>query len=113
MITFTGLKVSASLMGNAQKRLQGAQEALDAKCIEVMEPYVPVANKKYKNHGKMSRSHKAEKPGVIINTEPRARREYYTNKGFSGLNRGKYWFERAKLDHRGDILKAAEEGLKK
>ena len=41
--------------------------------------------------------------GLIINTEPKAREQYYTNKQ-SGI-RGKYWLERMKADHKDDILK--------
>ena len=99
-----------------------AQNALDKKCIELMEPYTPISmesgyTKASPHHrvtfigrGKMSKAHKQQRPGVIINTEPKARREYYTNKGFSGLNRGKLWFERMKLDHRKELLDAAKEG---
>ena len=78
----------------------------------IMEDYTPVAMDKYRNHGKMSRSHRQERPGVIINPEPKARREYYTNKGFSGGKRGKFWLERMKLDRRGEILNAAKEAVK-
>lgn len=108
MMIFKGLVLHAKYDAMFDK----AQNALDKKCIELMEPYTPVAMDKYPNHGKMSRSHKQEKSGIIINTEPKARREYYTNKGGSGLNRGKLWFERMKLDHRKDLLDAAKEGSK-
>ena len=112
MISFAGLTLAPDLIVKSDKKFGKAQNAIDQKCIGIMEDYTPVARDKYKNHGKMSRSHRQEKPGILINTEPKARREYYTNKGGSGGKRGKYWFERMKLDRRGDILQAAKEAVK-
>ena len=109
MIQFRGLHIGAL---RAQVALKKAQDALDGKCIELMEPYVPEAKEIYRNHGKMKRAHKQETPGVIVNTEPRARREYYINKGGSGGLRGKLWFERMKADHMRELLKAAQDELK-
>lgn len=110
MISFKGISLNLS---GRQKQLSRAQNALDHKVITLLEDYTPIAQEKYKNHGKMSRSHKQESPGVIINTEPKARREYYTNKGFSGINRGKFWLECMKADKIGEVKKAAAEELKK
>ena len=112
MLSFKGLTFAADLTAKSEKKFDRMQNVIDQKCIEALEDYTPVAMDKYKNHGKMSRSHRQEKPGVIINTEPKARREYYTNKGLSGANRGKLWLERMKLDRRGDILQAAKEAGK-
>lgn len=112
MIKFAGLTLSHDLAPKQQRLIGKAQNAIDKKCIELMEEYTPEAKPKYPNHGKMKRAHRQETPGVIINTEPKARREYYTNKGGSGGKRGKLWFERMKLDHKGEILKAAEDEIK-
>lgn len=111
MIKFGGLSISVSAESKAA--LKNAQNALDAKCIQLMEPYVPEAMEKFQNHGKMKRSHKQEEPGIIINTEPKAQQEFYTNKGGSGGLRGKYWFDRMVADHSTELEKAANEGLKK
>ncbi len=112
MLNFKGLTFAADLTAKSEKQFDRMQNVIDQKCIEALEDYTPVAKPKYPNHGKMSRSHKQERLGIIINSEPKARREYYTNKGGSGLNRGKLWFERMKLDHRKDLLDAAKEGSK-
>lgn len=120
MMTFQGMTFSAI---RAQGLLKKSQDALDKKCVSLMENYTPISRKfgftkasphkmvYFKNRGKMSKSHKQEKPGVIINTEPKARREYYINKGGSGGLRGKYWFERMKSDHMQELLKAAQEEI--
>ena len=50
-----------------------------------------------------------EKDYAVNNGEVNLVREYYTNKGFSGPNRGKYWLERMKADHKKDILKGLME----
>ena len=121
MIQFQGLSLDTL---KRQKQLAKAQDAIDKKVIELLEDYTPVAMKGgftkasprkwvyFRNKGKMSKSHRQEKPGVIINPEPRARREYYTNKGISGPNRGKLWLDRMKADKIGEVQKAAAEELK-
>lgn len=109
-INFKGIEFPADFAGNVQKAFATRQNVLDAKCIALMEDYVPIAQSRFKNRGKMSKSHKQERPGVIINTEPKARREYYTNKGYSGRLRGKYWLDRMKADHMEELLKAAKKG---
>lgn len=112
MMTFKGIQFSPDFNERIDASLRKSQNALDRKCIDLMENYTPIAQDKYPHHGKMSKSHKQERPGVIVNTEPKARREYYTNKGASGPNRGKLWFERMKLNHRPELLKAAKDGGK-
>lgn len=109
MIRFTGLIFGPNFKKRSDSNFSKAQSYVDKKCIDLMEEYVPIAMPRFKNHGKMSKSHKIKKPGVIINTEPKARREYYTNKGFSGGKRGKLWLERMKADHGSEILR----GLKR
>lgn len=107
MLQFKGLQFTADYNNISNKQFKEAQECIDNETINKLEGYTPVAMERFRNRGKMSRSHKAETPGIIINTEPKARREYYTNKGFSG--QGKFWLERMKADHKNDILKKAKE----
>jgi len=118
MIRFKGVEMSPDFTVKSERNLAQAQDFVDNECLRYLPDYTPVSmnkgfNKRLKRvipftgKGKMSRSHKVESPGVIINTEPKARREYYINKGFSG--QGKFWLERMKADHKDDILK----GLKK
>lgn len=108
MIQFVGMVFNRA---RTDQGLRRAQTAVDSACIEQMKPYTPVAMPIFRNAGKMRDSHKAERPGFLINTEPKARREYYINKGGSGGLRGKLWFERMKADHKQEILKAAQEEL--
>lgn len=108
MIDFKGISFSSAFVAHQKGMMLNAQNVIDNKCIEYLEFYTPIAQEKYQNHGKMSKSHKIEKAGIIINTEPKARREYYENKGFSAPQRGKLWLERMKADHKEDILKAVK-----
>ena len=110
MIEFKGIEFPPDFEGNVQKAFATRQNALDAKAIALMEDYVPIAQPRFANRGKMSKSHKQQKPGVIINTEPRARREYYINKGHSGPMRGKRWLDRMKADHMSELMRTAKEG---
>ncbi len=110
MINFKGIEFPPDFEGNVQNAFATRQNALDAKVIALMEDYVPIASKRFKNRGKMSKSHRQERPGVIINTEPRARREYYINKGHSGGLRGKQWLNRMKADHKEELLQTAKKG---
>lgn len=124
MMKFAGFSLAPDFKMKSDKMFTKAQNAIDKKCIDLMEEYTPVSMESgytkasphkrvtFRGRGKMSKAHKQQTPGVIINTEPKARREYYTNKGFSGGKRGKYWFERMKLDRRGEILQAAKEAVK-
>ena len=108
MIDFKGISFAPDFTVKSEKNLRQAQDFIDSEVVKRLEDYTPVAKPIYANHGKMSRSHKVEKPGIIINTEPKARREYYTNKGGSGGKRGKRWLDRMKADQGGDILKGAK-----
>ncbi len=105
MINFKGLVFSNDFESKTKKNFAQAQNYVDNEVLKYLPDYTPIAHKRFKNRGKMSKAHKVDKPGLIINTEPKARREYYSNKGFSGPNRGKYWLERMKADHKDDILK--------
>lgn len=112
MLRFKGVQLSSDLTLRTDRDFAKAQSFIDSEVVNRLEDYTPVAMERFRNHGKMSRSHKAESPGVIINTEPKAKREYYNNKGFSGRNRGRYWLERMKADHKDDILRKVEDKFK-
>lgn len=112
MMKFKGLTFAPDFQKRTEANFKNAQKFVDQKCIDLMEAYVPIAMPRFKNRGKMSRSHKTEKPGIIINTEPKARREYYINKGFSGGKRGKLWLERMKADHLDEIEQNVKEKFK-
>jgi len=109
MLQFKGLHLATDFYNKYNKKFEEAQECIDNETIKNLENYTPIAMKRFKNRGKMSKSHKSESPGVIINTEPKARREYYTNKGLSDPERGKFWLERMKADHKNEILRKAKE----
>lgn len=108
MIEFKGLSLAPDFSARSEKNIQQAQTYIDNEVVRRLEDYTPIAMERFKNRGKMSKSHKVQTPGVVINTEPKARREYYINKGFSGKLRGKFWLERMKADHKEDILKGVK-----
>lgn len=118
MIIFKGLSFSDGFDSNSEKKFSTVQSYIDNSCISFIGSYIPVGMDKFRNKGKMSKSTRINKPGELTNEQPRARREYYTNKGSgeSGTSkgglRGKYWFERMKSDHLSEIKKGAEELLK-
>ena len=66
MIKFKGIEFPPDFAGNVQRAFATRQNALDAKAIALMEDYVPIAQPRFRNRGKMSKSHRQEKPGVII-----------------------------------------------
>lgn len=105
MITFKKIVITS----NFARRFSNTQTYIDNEVVKRIESYTPIAQERFKNRGKMSKAHKIQSPGLIVNKEPKARREYYTNKGFSGKNRGKLWLERMKADHKEEIMKKAKE----
>lgn len=119
MLEFKGISFVPGFDKICESRFSRMQDYVDDECIKKMRDYVPVADSKYENAGKMRDSFKVESPGIVINTEPKARREYYTNEGhgIDGINsvkgrkglRGKYFFERMKADHLEEIEKGAKE----
>ncbi len=74
------------------------QQALDSVILQTCDPYVPFDTGMLKDSGILNT---AIGSGEIEYNTPYARRQYYENKGGSGV-RGKLWFERAKADHLGD-----------
>lgn len=112
MLNFTGLIFHNKFNEVASKKFQNAQSCVDNEVVKRLADYTPIAKSIYANYGKMSHSHKVENAGVIVNTEPTARKEYYTNKGKSGGMRGKLWLERMKADHKDEILRKVKENFK-
>lgn len=120
MVNFKGLELAPDIKVKSERQLAQAQSYIDNEVVKRLEEYTPISMKegvtrksrpatvKFVNSGKMSKSHKVERPGVIINTEPTARKEYYVNKGFSGRLRGKFWLDRMKADHKEDILRGVK-----
>ncbi len=120
MIEFKGLSLAPDLTARSEKNIRQAQNYIDNEVVRRLEDYTPISKKggvtsyshgkwvRFKRRGAMSKAHKVQTPGVIINTEPTARKEYYVNKGFSGKLRGKFWLERMKADHKEDILKGVK-----
>ena len=105
MIEFKGLSLAPDFTVRSEKNIRQAQNYIDNEVVRRLEDYTPIAMERFKNRGKMSKAHKVQTPGVIINTEPKARREYYINKGFSGKLRGKFWLEKQQQDVRiSDII---------
>lgn len=111
MLNFTGLIFHNNFNAVASKKFQNAQNCVDNEVVKRLADYTPIAKSIYANYGKMSHSHKVENAGVIVNTEPTARKEYYTNKGKSGGMRGKLWLERMKADHKDEILRKVRKTL--
>lgn len=103
MLEFKGLEFAPNFEQKSKGNLAQAQSYIDNQVLKYLPEYVPIAQRRFKNRGKMSQAHKIQKPGLIINTEPKARREYYINKGGSGGKRGKLWLPRMAADHKDDI----------
>ena len=120
MIEFKGLQFAPDFTVKSEKNFAQAHNYIDNEVVKRLEDYTPISKKggvtksshgkwvPFKRRGAMSKAHKVQTPGVIINTEPTARKEYYINKGFSGKLRGKFWLERMKADHKEEILKGVK-----
>lgn len=89
---------------SASQGFQHAQEFVDSECLRYMDLLTP------RRTGYMIKSATL---GTVIGSgeieylAPYARRQYYENKGGSGGQRGKLWFERMKAAHLEDIRKGA------
>ena len=82
-----------------------AQRVIDSEVLRLNSPYVPM------DSGALIRSGIANTvigSGVVIYRTPYARRWYYEAANFQGAPmRGRFHFERMKVDHKGDILRVA------
>lgn len=89
-----------------------AQKYIDTECIRRMTPFVPVAQKRWRNAGKLRDSVGNPVPGVIVYTAPFARHDYYANVRHdhprSGNPHGqRVWFEYMKARESKAILRGA------
>lgn len=82
------------------------QKFIDAECLRLCAPKVP------KDTGDLIESGNVNTKigsGELIYHTPHARRWYYRKANFQGApERGNYWFERMKAQHKEQILKGAQ-----
>lgn len=78
------------------------QKFIDSEVLRLTDPYVPLDTSALKKSGTQ---HTKIGSGEVVYKTPYARRQYFENKG-NGL-RGKQWFERAKINHKEEILRGA------
>jgi len=86
------------------------QKFIDNECIKKMDKFTPLRSGILKRSATLGT---VIGSGIIHQTAPYARRNYYHNAGrgtegtaHGGL-RGKYWFERMKAAHKNEILEGA------
>lgn len=82
------------------------QKYIDSECLRLCAPKVPMDNNNLIRSGEINTKIGS---GEIIYSTPYARRWYYMPANFQEApERGNYWFERMKQEHREDILKGAQ-----
>lgn len=104
------LKWGKGFFKTKAKKFEEAQEYVDTECIKLMEPYVPVAKKRFKNAGKLRDSVKIAEPGKIVYTARFARSDYYATKNHKrggNPNAQRMWFEVMKRESGAQILRGA------
>jgi len=85
------------------------QYLIDSEVIRLSDPYVPMLSGTMKD----AKRHTFIGSGDVRYKTPYAPRQYYSNAGNGiegtahGGKRGKLWFERMKIDHKDEILRAA------
>lgn len=104
--------INSASINERKQRLKAAQDYVDSECLRLMTPYVPVGLPEYKNSGKLRDSGKVERPGRIVYTAPRARKDYYNVKKVNHKNGGNpnavdRWFEFMKKKDGAAILRGA------
>lgn len=90
------------------RRLDGGAELFLANEVErSCDPYIPVQTGTLKNTKRIIQTANGT---ALKYTQPYARRQYYNGREPGGSNygplRGRYWFERAKTDHRSEWLRS-------
>lgn len=93
-----------------EKRFEQAQKYVDEECVKLMDPYVPVAKKSYRNAGKLKKSVRISSPGLIEYTAPFAEHDYYANVNHAhggNPNAKRLWFEVMKAEKKQQILRGA------
>lgn len=88
------------------KPMGPVQQFIDSEVMRRMDPYIPFRLGALK--GAVIRGTRVGS-GLIHQSTPYAKRQYFENKGGSGGLRGKMWFERMKADHKENILHGAAE----
>lgn len=100
---------------NTSKKFSKVQKIIDSEVLRKCDPYVPMQTGMLKKSGILGT---VIGSGVVEYIAPYARLQYYGNGGnglegtASGGKRGKMWFERMKANHKSEILRKAQEGLK-
>lgn len=105
-----GLTLDRAAMAVRKSRLNKAQDYIDSECLKQMDPLVPVARWHYRNSGRLKRSGKVQKRGLIVYTAPLARYGYYAkvNHKNGGNPKGqRLWFKVMKANCKTKILKKA------
>lgn len=90
------------------RRLDGPAELFLANEVaRSCDPYIPMQTGTLKNTKQIIQTASGT---VLKYTQPYARRQYYSGRAPGGGNygplRGRYWFERAKTDHRPEWLRS-------
>lgn len=87
-----------------------AQDYIDKKCIERMEPYVPVADSRLKNSGRLLSSAGIAEPGHLVFTAPKAKVSYYAkvdHRHGENPRATRLWFRTMKAESAREILRGA------
>ena len=97
------------------KQFDATQKMVDSEVLRQSDSYIPMATGMLKKSGILGT---VVGTGVVKYIAPYARQNYYTNSGRgqegtqNGGQRGKYWFERMKADHKEEIRKKSGGKLK-
>lgn len=92
------------------QKFKEAQDYVDSECVKRMEPYVPVARKRFRNAGRLRDSVKIAEPGKIVYTARFSRSDYYSTKNHKhggNPNAQRLWFEVMKRESGAQILRGA------
>lgn len=106
---------NSSFGGNTSKKFSRVQKIIDSEVLRKCDPYVPMQTGMLKKSGILGT---VIGSGVVEYITPYARLQYYGNGGHglegtaSGGKRGKMWFERMKANHKAEILRKAQGGMK-
>lgn len=104
-----------SFKNDKSKKFNNAQKIVDSEVLRKCDPYIPMQTSMLKKSGILGT---VVGSGVVEYIAPYAKRQYYTNGGngregtSKGGQRGSFWFERMKANHKAEILKKAKESMK-
>ena len=93
-----------------QAAFERAQFAFSQKVAAVVDPYVPFDTGTLKNSVRTASDFKG---GMLVYNTPYARRQYYLHPQGEGLHgdsrlRGSYWGQRARADHKEELVRFAK-----